>query len=56
MQNAVNKKMNMFKRHIVRARWAIEKVQETFLCEKQKRKIKVTIEKKDLQSVGRVNL
>ena len=50
MQTAVNKTKNMFKRHMNRAPWAIEKVPETFLREKRKGKIKV-LSKKDTKKV-----
>ena len=41
MQTASNETRGMLKRHINRAPWAIEKVQETVLCERRERKIKV---------------
>ena len=41
MQTLVNKTRGMFKRHMDRAPWAIEKVQKTFLCEREEEKIKV---------------
>ena len=41
---AVNESTGMLKKHMNRAPWAIEKVQETVLCERGQRKIKVLSE------------
>ena len=41
MQTAVNETVVMFRSHMNRAPWAIEKVQKTFLCDREEVKIEV---------------